>query len=113
MQKSVNCSPYLFSLQLYKCICPALVSCLQPYSVHVHSCQCYLLWAAVMPSHNWVPRPGAQYTGGLVLMDLILRAVMTCEDPRGLQHVPICDFSEAWHSKDLTLVNQSLSLCRA
>ena len=34
--------------------------------------------------------------GGLVLVDLTLRDLMTCECPKGLWQGPMCDFSEAW-----------------
>lgn len=43
-----------------------------------------------------VPRPGGLYPGGLVLMDLTLGDLMTSEYSKGLWHIPVCDFSEAW-----------------
>lgn len=59
------------------------------------------------------PKPGTEYTGGLVLVDLTLRDLMTCECPKGLWQGPMCDFSEAWSPWGLTQLNWSLSLCRA
>lgn len=40
-----------------------------------------------------------------MLMDLTLGDAMSCEHPKGLQQVPMCDFSEAWNSEGLTHVN--------
>lgn len=43
-----------------------------------------------------------------MLMDLPPGDAMSCERPKGLQHVPMCDFSEAWNFEGLTQVNWSL-----